>query len=172
LIDDWASQSRLDFLQYNSLLRFTGDDGTMESKIVKDNRITLTPKGTSSYFYSQFGCLDARSLGGIALRIKAPAGTTFRVELLSRITCEGSGTTSTSRTTAQLGWTFDGTEKLYSFSLSGFSGIDLTRLRSIVISSPNNPLTLGPMAFYCGTTPTEWTLPTPTGPVAPTVTVS
>lgn len=172
LVDDWASQSRLDFLQYNALLLPTGDDDTMQSVVVSNHRVTMTPKSTSSYFFSQVGCVDATKYGGISLRIKASAGTTFKFELSSKTTCDGAATGSSSQTTTQLGWTFDGTEKLYSFTWSKFSGLNLSKLRSIVISSPNNPVIFGPLAFYCGSTPTGWVVPTNTSPVGPTETVA
>ncbi|KAF9873138.1 putative polysaccharide deacetylase [Colletotrichum karsti] len=169
LVDDWASQSRLDFLGYNSLLLPTNDDDTMQSVLVdNNNRVTLTPKSASSYFYSQTGCIDTTKYGGVALRIKAPAGTTFKMELSSKSTCDGASSSSV-QTTAQLGWTFDGTEKLYSFPWSKFSGPSL--LRSIVLSAPNNPVTLGPLALYCGSTPSAWVVPSGTSPAVPTSTV-
>ncbi|KAK7427580.1 hypothetical protein QQZ08_005855 [Neonectria magnoliae] len=171
LVDDWASQSRLIFLQYNALLLPTGDDGTMQSMVVNNHHVTLTPKSASSYFFSQVGCVDATKYGGISLRIKAPAGTTFKIELSSKTTCDGATTGSASQTTAQLGWTFDGTEKLYSFPWSKFSGLNLAKLRSIVLSAPNNAVTLGPLALYCGSTPSGWVVPTPTSPAGPTGTV-
>ncbi|KAK1960836.1 polysaccharide deacetylase [Colletotrichum sublineola] len=171
LVDDWASQSRLSFLAYNALLLPTGDDGTMQSVVVNNNHVTLTPKSTSSYFYSQVGCVDATRYGGMSLWIKATAGTTFKIELSSKTTCDGAATASSTQTTAQLGWTFDGTEKLYSFPWSKFSGINLTKLRSIVISAPNQPLNLGPLSFYCGSTPSGWIVPSVTSPAAPTQTV-
>jgi peptidoglycan/xylan/chitin deacetylase (PgdA/CDA1 family) len=172
LVDDWASQSRLDFLRYNSLLQTTDHDGTMQSVTVNDNRVTIVPKSASSYFFSQVGCLDGTKFGGMAFRIKAPIGTTFKIELTSREVCEGGATGSSGQTTSQLGWTFDGTEKLYSFPMSKFSGINLSKLRSIVISAPSTTITLGPLAFYCGSTPSEWKLPATTGPAVPTGTVS
>ncbi|KAH7305832.1 polysaccharide deacetylase [Stachybotrys elegans] len=171
LVDDWASQSRLTFLYYNALLLPTGDDGTMQSMAVDNYRITLTPRSTSSYFYSQVGCVDANRYGGVALRIQAPAGTTFRIEMTSKTECDGPTTGSASQTSTQLGWTFDGTERLYSFTWSRFSGLNLSKLRSIVISAPTRPLTLGPLAFYCGSTPNAWEVPTTTSPPAPTETV-
>ncbi|KAF6809574.1 polysaccharide deacetylase [Colletotrichum sojae] len=172
LIDDWASQSRLDFLGYNALLLPTGDDGTMQSRVVSNNRITLTPKSSSgSYFYSQTGCIDANRFGGISLRIKAPAGTSLRIELTSKTTCDGAMTGSASQTAAQLGWTFDGTEKLYSLTWSKFSGINLSMIRSIVLSSASNPITIGPISFYCGSTPTGWVVPSASSPPGPTGTV-
>ena len=67
------------------MLEPSSDDATMKSIVVGSpsaNRVTLTPKDTSSYFYSQVGCIIAKTVyGGISLRIKAPAGTTFTVEL-------------------------------------------------------------------------------------------
>ncbi|KAH6884881.1 polysaccharide deacetylase [Thelonectria olida] len=178
LVDDWASQSRLDFLQYNALLLPTGDDDTMQSMVVNDHHLTLTPKSTSSYFFTQVGCVDATKYGGISLRIKAPAGTTFKIELSSQTTCGGEATAYSSQTTAQLGWTFDGTEKLYSFSWSKFSGLNLSKLRSIVLDGPNKAVTLGPLGLYCGSTPSGWVVPTTTAAVptetvpAPSATVS
>ncbi|KAK5999273.1 Chitin deacetylase-like protein [Cladobotryum mycophilum] len=171
LVDDWASQSRLSFLQYNALLLPTGDDGTMQSMVVNNNHVTFTPTPPLSHFFTQVGCVDATKYGGISLRIKAPAGTTFKIELSSKTTCDGAATAWSSQTTTQLGWTFDGTEKLYSFPWSKFSGLNLTRLRSIVLSAPNHPVTLGPLALYCGSTPSGWVVPTTTSPAAPTETV-
>lgn len=170
-MDDWASQSRLSFLQYNALLLPTGDDGTMQSMVVSNNRITLTPKSTSSYFYTQVGCVDATKYGGISLQIKAAVGTTFKIELSSKTTCDGAATAWSSQTTNQLGWTFDGTEKLYSFAWSKFSGVNLTKLRSIVVSTLNKPVTLGPLALYCGSIPNGWPVPTTTSSVVSAETV-
>ncbi|GKT40227.1 chitin deacetylase ARB_04768 [Colletotrichum spaethianum] len=143
----------------------------MQSVVVNSNHVTLTPGSTSSYFYSQVGCVDATKYGGISLLIKAPAGTTFKIELSSKTTCDGAATASSSQTTNQLGWTFDGTEKLYSFPWSKFTGLNLTKLRSIVLSSPSGAVTLGPMALYCGNTPSGWVLPTTSSPATPTATV-
>ncbi|KFA61234.1 hypothetical protein S40285_10677 [Stachybotrys chlorohalonatus IBT 40285] len=171
LVDDWVSQSRFSFLQYNALLLPTGDDGTMQSIVVNDHQVTLTPKSTSSYFFTQVGCVDATQYGGASLKIKAMPGTTFRIELSSRTTCEGVATSSSSQTTTQLGWEFDGAEQLYSFPWSKFSGVDPTKLRSIVISRLNQPVTLGPLALYCGSTPSGWVVPTTISPAAPTETV-
>ncbi|PWW75915.1 Carbohydrate Esterase Family 4 protein [Tuber magnatum] len=160
LIDDWASQSRLTFLFYNAMNQPTSDDGTMTSIVVANNHVTLTPKA-NSYFYSNFGCVSAANkYGGISLRIKADAGTTFTVQMQSSSTCSASAFNGFDRTTTQLGWTFDGTEKLYSIPFSSFSGLDTSKLTSILFISFNNkPVTFGPMAFYCGSTPTEYIPP-------------
>ncbi|KAI8265855.1 Chitin deacetylase [Colletotrichum sp. SAR11_239] len=171
LVDDWASQSRLDFLGYNALLLPTGDDDTMQSRVVNNNHITLTPKSTDAYFFSQVGCVDATTYGGVSVWIKASAGTTFKIELTSKTTCDGAITATSIQTTAQLGWTFDGTEKLYSFPFSKFSGLNLSKLRSIVLSAPSNAITLGPLSLYCGSTPSGWVVPTATSPAGPTSTV-
>lgn len=140
--------------------------------VVNNNHITLTPLSTSAYFFTQVGCVDANKYGGISLLIKAPAGTTFKIELSSKTTCDGATTGYSSQTTTQLGWTFDGTEKLYSFTWSKFTGLNLSKLRSIVIEAPSQPITLGPLSLYCGSTPTGWVLPTTTGPAVPTGTVA
>ncbi|KAJ0344410.1 hypothetical protein KNSL1_009360 [Colletotrichum chrysophilum] len=168
---DKVSFSRLDFLGYNALLLPTGDDDTMQSRIVSNNHITLTPKSTDAYFFSQVGCVDATTYGGVSVWIKAPAGTTFKIELTSKTTCDGAITATSIQTTAQLGWTFDGTEKLYSFPFSKFSGLNLSKLRSIVLSAPSNAITLGPLSLYCGSTPSGWVVPTATSPAGPTSTV-
>ncbi|CUS09219.1 unnamed protein product, partial [Tuber aestivum] len=162
LIDDWASQSRLTFLFYNAMNQPTSDDGTMTSIVVANNRVTLTPKA-NSYFYSSFGCVSATNkYGGISLRIKAAAGTTFNIQMQSSSTCSTSAFNGFDRTTTQLGWTFDGTEKLYNIPFSSFSGLDTSKLTTILFITFNNkPVTFGPMAFYCGSTPTEY-IPPPT----------
>lgn len=132
----------------------------MTSVVVSKNHVTLTPKA-GSYFYSNFGCLNAANkYGGISLRIKAAAGTTFTVELQTSATCDSTAFVGHDRTTAQLGWTFDGTEKLYSIPFSAFTGLDTTKLTSVLFDTFNNrAVTFGPMAFYCGNTPSEYVLP-------------
>lgn len=170
VIDDWASQSRLTFLFYNAMLKASSDDGTMTSIVVASNRVTFTPK-SGSYFYSNFDCLSATNKwGGIGMRIKATAGTTFTVQLQYSSTCNPGSFQSVDRTTAQLAWTFDGTEKFYSLKFSSFTGLDTGKLMSIMIHSTNNrAFTFGPMAFFCGDTPSEYVVqPTATqsGPSA------
>lgn len=175
LIDDWESQSRLTFLFYNALLKPSSDDGTLQSIVVGDpspNRVSLTPAGTSNYFYSQLGCMNVQgTYGGLSMRIKAAAGTTFSVELSSVSQCGGQETAYASQTTAQLGWTFDGTEKLYSFPFSKFAGLDLTKLNTVLFANINKKVTFGPMALYCGNTVKEYIPPTHSQPGGPSSTV-
>ncbi|TGJ86728.1 hypothetical protein E0Z10_g2076, partial [Xylaria hypoxylon] len=146
LIDDWASQSRLTFLYYNSQLKPTSDDGTMKSVVVVNNKVTLTPLDTDSYFYSQIGCFDARAYGGISLRITAAAGTTFSVQLSSSIdsSCNGDSTKDVVVTSKSLGWTFNGKEQLYSIPFSKFSGVDYSKFTMIFLSGLSKAVTLGP----------------------------
>ncbi|KAK3391115.1 glycoside hydrolase/deacetylase [Podospora didyma] len=161
LIDDWESQSRLTFLGYNSMGQASSDDGSMASIVVNSHRVMLTPSSTDSYFYSQFGCLDAKTqYGGISLRIRAARGTTFAVTLASVDKCGSSNLKTATQTTAQLKWTFDGTERLYWFPFSVFTGVDTTKLNMIYLSNFNAAVILGPMSFYCGTTATEYVAPT------------
>ncbi|CAJ2512301.1 Uu.00g053160.m01.CDS01 [Anthostomella pinea] len=173
LIDDWASQSRLTFLYYNAMLMPSSDDGTMSSIVVKNNRVTLTPTATDSYFYTQLGCFDAQPYGGIALRITAPAGSQFDVQLSStKGDCGGDATTDSIVTTKQLGWTFDGTEKLYSIPFSKYSGLDWSKFTMVFLTNLAKPVTLGPMGLYCGSTPVEYVVPAPVEPAEPTATVA
>lgn len=173
VIDDWESQSRLTFLYYNAMLQPTSDDGTMQQIVVSDNQVTLTPDSTDSYFYSKTGCVNALDLyGGISMRIKAPSGTTFGIQLSSPDTCGREETVFAYQTTTELGWIFDGTEKLYSIPFSSFSGLDMTRITTVLFTAFNNAVTLGPMAFYCGSTPSEYQVPATTAPVGPTSTVA
>ncbi|KAI0380388.1 carbohydrate esterase family 4 protein [Hypomontagnella monticulosa] len=172
LIDDWVSQSRLTFLYYNALLKSTSDDGTMKSVVVNHNRVTFTPADTDSYFYSQVGCIDARAYGGISLRINAPAGTTFDVQLSStKGKCGTEQTTDAILTTKQLGWTFNGKEQLYSIPFSKFEGLDLSKFEMIFISNLKKPVTFGPMALYCGNTVVEYIPAATAEPSGPTETV-
>ncbi|KAK4674831.1 hypothetical protein QC763_124070 [Podospora pseudopauciseta] len=160
LIDDWASQSRLTFLGYNAMGQATSDDGTMSSVVVSNNRVLLYPKDANSYFYSQFGCLNANNrYGGISFRVRAARGTSFSVALGWSDSCGSTNVKTVSLTTAQLKWTFDGTEKLYSFPFSVFSGVDTTKLDMIYFSGLNAGIILGPMSFYCGSTATEYVAP-------------
>ncbi|KAK7956987.1 uncharacterized protein PG986_006209 [Apiospora aurea] len=171
-IDDFESQSRLTFLYYNALLKSSSDDGTMKSVVVRNNKVTFTPQNTDSYWYSQVGCMDVRAYGGISLRITAPAGSQFDVQLGStRGACGTEDTKSATLTTRQLGWTFDGTERLYSIPFSKFSGIDLTKFETFYISNLKRPVTFGPLAMYCGDTVREFVVKPPIQPSEPTATV-
>ncbi|KAI1340275.1 hypothetical protein F5Y15DRAFT_53200 [Xylariaceae sp. FL0016] len=173
LIDDWPSQSRLTFLYYNALLKSSSDDGTMKSIVVKNNRVTFTPASTDSYWYTQLGCQDAKAYGGISLRITAPAGSQFDVQLSStKGTCGGDSTTDSKLTTKQLGWTFDGTEKLYSIPFSKFSGLDWSKFDMVFITNLKKAVTFGPMGMYCGSQVTEYVAPAPVEPAEPTATVA
>ncbi|KAK3687245.1 glycoside hydrolase/deacetylase [Podospora appendiculata] len=160
LIDDWESQSRLTFLGYNAMNQASSDDGTMASIVVSSHRVMLTPANTNSYFYSQFGCLDATTkYGGISFRIRAARGTTFAVTMGWYETCGAAATKTFTLTSTQLKWTFDGTERLYWFPFSVFTGIDASKLNLIYFSNFNAAVILGPMSFYCGTTATEYVVP-------------
>ncbi|KAK8051192.1 carbohydrate esterase family 4 protein [Apiospora rasikravindrae] len=171
-IDDFPSQSRLTFLFYNALLKSSSDDGTMKSVVVRNNKVTFTPQNTDSYWYSQVGCMDARAYGGISLRIAAPAGSQFDVQLGStKGACGTEDMKTVTLTTRQLGWTFDGTERLYSIPFSKFSGVDLSKLETLYISNLKKPVTFGPIAMYCGNTVREFVVKPPIQPSEPTATV-
>ncbi len=155
LIDDWESQSRLTFLYYNSMMQASSDDGTMKSIVVNnDNTVTITAQNSDSYLYSQMPCLDMSSIyGGISMKVKAPLGASFTIQMGSVDTCGSSNFTTQSFTTRQLGWTFDGTLKSFSFPLSKFTDIDLTKVSQIYLTALSWQITLGPMSFYCGQHP-------------------
>ncbi|KAF2278573.1 glycosyl hydrolase [Westerdykella ornata] len=176
LIEDWTSQSRLTFLYYNALLEPTSDDGTFSSIQVNNpskNRVTLTPKDTSSYFYTQFGCVNAKNkYGGISLRIKASAGTTFSVQLDSSSSCDPTNAQSAGQTSTQLGWTFDGTEKVYTIPFSKFPTLNTEKLTTLLLSGFNKPVVFGPVAFYCGNSGAEYIVSTTTPPAGPSSTVA
>ncbi|KAH9241823.1 carbohydrate esterase family 4 protein [Colletotrichum gloeosporioides 23] len=170
LIDDWASQSRLTFLYYNAMLQPSSDDSTMKEITVSGNRVTLKPNGGDSYFYSKVACTNTqvKGYGGISLRIKAKAGTTLSIQLASSPTC-GEDSAFATKTSKELGWTFNGQEKLYSIPFSKFSGADLSKMTTILFGSLSSDVTFGPMAFYCGNTPSEYivaTQPTDTAAVS------
>ncbi|KAK1594479.1 uncharacterized protein LY79DRAFT_512629 [Colletotrichum navitas] len=174
LIDDWESQSRLTFLFYNAMLQPSSDDGTMNKIEVASNRVKLTPNNKNSYFYSKTACtnIQAKGYGGISLRIKASRGTTFGVQLASATTCSGEDTAFGFQTTSELGWTFDGTEKLYSLPFSKFTTIDLSKVTSILFTTLSGPVQFGPMSFYCGTVPSEYLVKTPPSATATVSTVA
>ncbi|CAK7198154.1 hypothetical protein SEUCBS139899_000812 [Sporothrix eucalyptigena] len=168
LIDDWESQSRLTFLYYNSMYQPSSDDGTMKSIVVNnDNTVVITPQSTDSYFYSQMPCIDAAGIyGGVSLKIKASRGTKFTVQLASVDVCNSGNYTNTQTlSTTDLGWTFDGTLRPYSVPLDKFPQVDKTKVSMIFFSSLTEPVTFGPMAFYCGTKASEF--PAPVHPVNP-----
>ncbi|TDZ34652.1 Chitin deacetylase [Colletotrichum trifolii] len=149
--------SRLTFLFYNSMLQPSSDDGTMKEIAVSNNRVTLTPSGQNSYFYSKTACTNAqvRGYGGISMRIKAARGTTFSVQLASSAACSEDSSFGF-QSSKELGWTFDGTEKLYHIPFTAFPSIDRSKVSSILFASLSAGVTIGPMAFYCGNSPSEF----------------
>ncbi|RDL37744.1 Uncharacterized protein BP5553_05177 [Venustampulla echinocandica] len=182
LVDDFASQSRLTFLFYNAMLQSTSDDGTMApipdrpdtstSVIVANNHLTLTPASGSSYWYTMLGCTKATNVyGGIGMTIQAPKGTTLTVELQTSTTCSSDNPTLNDLLSTDLGWTFDGTEKYYTIPFSKFPGLDTDHILTLLFSGISKPITLGPIAFYCGTTGTAYPVPTTVPVVEPTATV-
>ncbi|KAI0965745.1 glycosyl hydrolase [Xylaria arbuscula] len=146
----------------------------MKSVVVANNKVTLTPTGTDSYFYSQLGCFDARDYGGISLRITAAKGTTFDVQLSSSKDdkCDEENTTDLSVSSKSLGWTFDGTEQLYSIPFTKYAGLDYSRFGQFFLSDLSKPVTLGPVALYCGKTVAEYVAPPVKEPAEPTGTVA
>ncbi|RDW92218.1 hypothetical protein BP5796_01612 [Coleophoma crateriformis] len=182
LIDDFASQSRLTFLFYNAMLNPSSDDGSMKavtgradtstSVIVSDNHLQLTPKDKQSYWFSNTGCVKATNIyGGIGLNIKAPKGTTMGIEMQTAKDCTTTNPTLNDVSSTDLGWTFDGTEKYYTIPFSKFQGLDTDHIVTILFSSFNNPVTFGPIAFYCGSTGTAYPIPTTVAVVEPSSTV-
>ena len=139
----------------------------MGAVVVSSHRVLLSPANRDSYFYSQFGCLNTNNqYGGISFRIRAARGTSFSVTLTWYETCNGSVKSAT-LTTAQLKWTFDGTERLYWFPFSVFAGADTTKLNMINFSNFNAAVVFGPMSFYCGSTASEYVAPVGTPTSAP-----
>jgi peptidoglycan/xylan/chitin deacetylase (PgdA/CDA1 family) len=153
------------------MLQPSGDDGSMKSIVVGTpgpDRVTLTPASANSYFYTQFGCLNTtNTYGGLSMRIKAPAGVSFTVELQYFQNCGDANAIPVDMTTTALGWTFDGTEKLYSFKFSQFAGIDPTKLNTMLITGFSKAISLGPIEIYCGNTVQEYIPPTVTTISAP-----
>lgn len=158
------------------MLEPSSDDATMNSIVVGSpsaNQVALTPKDTSSYFYSQVGCVNTKNIyGGVSLRIKAAAGTTFTVELQSSSACSQDVYTAVDQTTTQLGWTFDGTEKLYSIPFLKFSSLDATKIVAVFFIGFTKPVSFGPMAFYCGNTASEFIVTTTSVSAGPSSTVA
>lgn len=183
LLDDFASQSRLTFLNYNAMLKPSSDDGTMApvtgrvdtqtSVIVANNHLTLTSKSDgSSYWYTQTGCVKATNVyGGIGLTIKAPKGTTMGIEVQTAQDCTTDNPVLNDLQSTDLGWTFDGTERYYTIPFSKFQGIDTNHIVTVLFSSISNTVTFGPIAFYCGTTGSAYPVPTTVAVVEPSATV-
>lgn len=160
IVDDFVSQSRLTFLYYNALLQPSSDDATMKSVVVADNRVTLTPANRESYWFTQVGCTDAKNIyGGISMRIKAPPGTVFTVELGYKRNCADEDIKTVDVPTTTLNWAFDGTEKLYSLKWSQFPGVDASKLNTLLFSGLNRAVTVGPIALYCGDWLSEYIAP-------------
>ncbi|EPE35307.1 Glycoside hydrolase/deacetylase [Glarea lozoyensis ATCC 20868] len=182
LIDDFASQSRLTFLFYNAQLLPSSDDGTMApvadradtftSVIVANNALTLTPANANSYWYTQLGCVKAtNTYGGIGLTITAARGTTMTIELQTSKSCTTDNPTSIDVSSADLGWTFDGTAKYYTIPFSKFSGLDTDHLVTLLFSGISKPVTFGPIAVYCGNTGSAYPVPSTAAVVQPSSTV-
>ncbi|KAI9860630.1 MAG: hypothetical protein M1813_006055 [Trichoglossum hirsutum] len=173
LIDDWASQSRLTFLFYNALLHPSSDDGTMNSVLVSHNRVTFTPKNKDSYWYTMFGCVSAsdKGYGGIGSLMKAPSGTTFSVEIQTNRDCDGDKPVSNVKTSKELGWVFDGTEKFYGIPFGKFPGLDTRHITAVVFSQFSKAVTYGPIDFYCGSAGSAFPDPTTSKVVEPSSTV-
>ena len=172
LVEDFASPDRLKRLEFNALgLHSSGDFESLEVGIPSANRVTITPplNGFDATFYTGTGCkrlfpenaFDPR--GGISLRIKAPEGTHFDVEL--EFSCNMASGIVRSRSTTELGWTFDGTEQLYTADISQFSHSGAARLNGIRFKGFTSPISLSPIAMYCDY-PQEWP-PTNTSTTTP-----
>lgn len=182
LVDDFASQSRLTFLFYNAMLQPSSDDGTMApvadrvdtstSVLISNNHLTLTPADGSSYWYTMLGCTKATNkYGGIGMTIKAPKGTTMTIELQTSKACSSDNPTLNDLASTDLGWTFDGSEKYYTIPFSKFQGLDTDHILALLFSGMSKLITLGPIAFYCGSTGTAYPVPTTIPVVEPTSTV-
>ncbi|KAI6383151.1 hypothetical protein MCOR25_000337 [Pyricularia grisea] len=175
VIDDWQSQSRLTFLYYNAMLKPSSDEGSMNSIVVgTNNRVTLNPKDKSSYFYSQTGCSNVKGVyGGISLKIKASSGAKFAVQLASVKSCDSSDQGGSGyRSTTDLGWSFDGSEKLYHIDFAKFPEVDFTKLNTVLFAELPGAVTFGPMAFYCGSQVVEYSVPKYNYPAVPSATVA
>jgi peptidoglycan/xylan/chitin deacetylase (PgdA/CDA1 family) len=158
LIDDWISQSRLTFLFYNAMNYPTSTDNSVTSITVgkpSTNHVEIVPKSDgSSYFYSQFPCVNAAKAkyGGISLRIKAPKGAKINLQLDSSDACDATAPVSAYKSSTELGWEFDNTEKLFLIPFNQFQGINTEKLTTILFSGFSTTVSFGPMAFYCGAT--------------------
>jgi peptidoglycan/xylan/chitin deacetylase (PgdA/CDA1 family) len=163
LVEDFMSQSRLTFLNYNAMLQPSSDDGTMKSVTVGSptpNRATLTPNNKQSYWFTQMNCTQALGkYGGISMRIMAPAGATFIIQLGYKKNCGDKDPITIDATTPSLGWIFDGTEKLYSLKFSQIPGLDASKLSTLLIAGLSSPISLGPISLYCGERPSEYIVP-------------
>ncbi|BFZ59002.1 hypothetical protein YB2330_000001 [Saitoella coloradoensis] len=157
LIDDFSSDSRLTFLGYNSLTLASSDDGSMSSMSVSNNHVTLTPKsGGGSYFYTNFGCMDVRKWAGVQLTVSAAKGTTFVMELQTSSSCGNVANdyVNAEADSGKLGVIMDGKDHTifipWSMWTAGKANMDVSKTMSILFGSLSGPVTLGPIALYCG----------------------
>jgi peptidoglycan/xylan/chitin deacetylase (PgdA/CDA1 family) len=145
----------LTFLFYNAMNYPTSDDSSATSLTVgkpSANRLEIVPK-SNTYFYSQLPCVNAKNkYTGISLRIKAPKGATLSVELDSSNSCDPGVAVAETHTNTELGWTFDGTEKLYLIPFSKYPTLNTEKLVTILFSGFSGTVEFGPLAFYCGST--------------------
>ncbi|KAF1980790.1 glycosyl hydrolase [Aulographum hederae CBS 113979] len=114
------------------------------------NRVLLTPKNSDSYFYTQMGCLDPAEHHGISVRISAPPGTNLLIELTAAESCGDDGAQTASQSSQDLGWTFDGTEKVYDIPFSKFGSLGTSKFTTVLFGGFSRAIVLGPIGSYCG----------------------
>jgi hypothetical protein len=158
ILDDFSMSQRYSLLHYNSLQvpKPTSDDGTMNVKIIDgEQRITLTPKDSSSYFFSQFLCQkDLSNHIGFAFEVEGPKNAAFNIGLVyykNGQTCGTGFGTPIYKSTTSLGYTI-GSKRLIKVPFSAFPGLDLKKFRSISFSGFSKtlqPYRFGPLRFYC-----------------------
>jgi len=99
-------------------------------------------------------CKGKKQIWWYRLDNSAPAGTVITVELQTSSSYSSDSPILNDVSSTSLGWSFDGTEKYYTIDFSKFPSLDTDHLVSLLFSGFNKAVTLGPIAFYCGTTGT------------------
>lgn len=105
------------------------------------------------------------------MNIKAAAGTTLGVEIQTSIACTTDNPVFNDLTSKELGWTFDGTTKYYTIPFAKFPNLDKDHVVAVLLSSITKPITLGPIAAYCGTAGKAYPSPATVQVIEPTSTV-
>jgi peptidoglycan/xylan/chitin deacetylase (PgdA/CDA1 family) len=105
------------------------------------------------------------------MTITAAKGTTLNIELQTSKDCTTDNPTSIDVSSADLGWTFDGTAKYYTIPFSKFQGLDMDHLVTLLFSGISKPVTFGPIAAYCGNTGSAYPVPSTAAVIEPSSTV-
>ncbi|XP_004346088.2 hypothetical protein CAOG_05415 [Capsaspora owczarzaki ATCC 30864] len=146
VVDDFANAA----ITINTLGFLTSDDGSMTQFTQTGGKLSMTSSAAgASYWYSLLStattCLDVSTYNSLALRVKAPAGTTMILELqVKNVGCTAyAGSTARVALQSYAETPFDGTEKQVTIPFSAFQTVSMARVHAIAITD----ITPNPVSF-------------------------